>query len=185
MKCLMYRTTPFHTSPLCCAEDLFTSRSGYTCGESCETKEMTWNSMLWHRCERGCSHDLFLSSPSFLSLFSVVSDRLFPGNKIKCKYLQQLMHFSQKSSYQYSRVHRLHIVHGIMFQLAFLKLGLPLRCITRPWKVGIWARAYTKGTEHISFRNTAASEQRLITACLQHNKQSASERIVADKWAAD
>lgn len=69
------------------------------------------NSMLWHRCERGCSHDLFLSSPSFLSLFSVVSDRLFPGNKIKCKYLQQLMHFSQKSSYQYSRVHRLHIVH--------------------------------------------------------------------------
>lgn len=100
-----------NTSPLCCAEDLFTSRSGYTCGESCETKEMTWNSMLWHRCERGCSHDLFLSSPSFLSLFSVVSDRLFPGNKIKCKYLQQLMHFSQKSSYQYSRVHRLHIVH--------------------------------------------------------------------------
>lgn len=88
MKCLIYRTTPFHTSPLCCAEDLFTSRSGYTCGESCETKEMTWNSMLWPQCERGCSHDLSLSFPSFLSLFSLVSDRLFSGNKIKCKYLQ-------------------------------------------------------------------------------------------------
>lgn len=150
----MKSTTLFHTSQsLQCGPVVYLwirLHLWLSLGKSCETKEMTWNSILWPRLKSALVTRLLFTwlGLSFSPQRDTQNQRRLQNKSILSPFnsIKQILH-STLQDYTL-----LHVRQSIISHAEVLKLDQPSQHLGWPWMVRMWATVDTRPTNCISFR---------------------------------